>query len=439
MMRNIFYNTSSFKFFRRQVKPNEMEKEFISLIYSKDKNKNILSEKNNINYNSKIYPLDIKKSGNISTKDRNINLDFFYQKHSLDLINKIRDLFIEFDEDRSNTFDQNEFYQMFNINKIPIKMEEIIYLFKFTKNKKVISFSELIHLTFDPDFDKRYKEIIEKIKPRCEIGIICPMDFSGMLSHLCEFGKLSPDAKKFHKKAKGKFNFPNFLTLNNNSYNPRRRISEQFDKENNVINNNVKSLRLSLKDIDLQKRASSIKRLSVKINKNLNDSTYEADFFNRVNELKKENQNMSNTLKTIIEITNKKVLRYEKLFKNTNYKNNIEKSKKRLANSMDIVHKINPEISKDYISFCPLKEEFINVKTGNTFDFNLIKDYKNRKCFNNKIKNNTINFNNTSFKNTFNQINKNKKKEYNSLYKKKFIREKIIKKEGNLLSFLKNE
>ena len=433
-MRNIFYNTSSFKFFRRQVKPNEMEKEFISLIYSKDKNKNILSEKNNINYNSKIYPLDIKKSGNISTKDRNINLDFFYQKHSLDLISKIRDLFIEFDEDRSNTFDQNEFYQMFNINKIPIKMDEIIYLFKFNKHKKVISFSELIHLTFDPDFDKRYKEIIEKIKPRCEIGIVCPMDFSGMLSHLCEFGKLSPDAKKFHKKVKGKFNFPNYsLTFNNNFYNNRKRFSEQFDIESNVKNNNNKLLRLNSKEMNIQNKRSSIKRMSIKGNKSLNDSMCETDFFKRVNELKKENQNMSNTLKTIIEITNKKVLRYEKLFNNTDYKNKIEKSKIRLAHSMNIVHKINPKINNAYISFFPLKEEFINLKTGNNFDFNLIKDYKSKKCLSNKKKNKTSIFNNTNFKPILSEINKNKKYDY--FYKKKFIREKIIKKGGNLLSF----
>ena len=66
------------------------------------------------------------------------------------------------DDLKSNSFDQNELYQMFNINKIPIKMDEIIYLFKFNNHKKSISFSELINLTFDPNFDMRYKEVITK-------------------------------------------------------------------------------------------------------------------------------------------------------------------------------------------------------------------------------------------------------------------------------------
>ena len=220
MNKSIFYNTSSFKFFRRHVKQNEMEKEFINLINEKDK-KNY-SLKNTKIKKKLIKSVKLEKSIEKSLpKKRRFNLDIYFQKKSIDLINKIRDLFIEFDEDKSNSFDQYELYRMFNLNKIPIKMEEIIYLFKFNQYKKVISFSELINLTIDPEFDQRYKEVIDKVRPRCEIGIICPINFSGMLSHLCEFGKLSPDAKKFHKKLsklKNKSVFSNSLLENNNRY-----------------------------------------------------------------------------------------------------------------------------------------------------------------------------------------------------------------------------
>ena len=36
---------------------------------------------------------------------------------------------------------------------------------------------------------------MEKIRYRTSQNDICPNDFSDMLSHLCEFGKLSPELK----------------------------------------------------------------------------------------------------------------------------------------------------------------------------------------------------------------------------------------------------
>ena len=71
MSKNIFYNTSYFKFFRRYIKPIEMEKELINLIDSKNENNN--------------YP---KTEGNQVQKEKKINLEIFYPKNSIDLIKK---------------------------------------------------------------------------------------------------------------------------------------------------------------------------------------------------------------------------------------------------------------------------------------------------------------------------------------------------------------
>lgn len=415
MNKSIFYNTSLFKFFRRHVKQNEMEKEFINLIYAKDK-------KNYSQRNTKIKKKFIKSLKldkpiiKSLPKERKINLDFYFQKKSIDLINKIRDLFIEFDEDKSNSFDQNEFYQMFNVNKIPIKMEEIIYLFKFNAHKKVISFSELINLTIDPEFDQRYKEVIDKVRPRCEIGIICPINFSGMLSHLCEFGKLSPDAKKFHKKLsklKSKSVFNNSLLESNNRYYLKHKNSTPMRERRFKTNlENRKSLPINYKDDD----PSTRKRKSIFSRNNdimeLVEQMPDSDFYKRTKELKKDNEVMVKAIKTIIEISNKKIQRYENTFKDTNYRNKIEISKRNLTNSFNVLQRINPKMNdKTYISFCPFKDEFINVNTGGVFDLKSIKEYKSKE---NKNKNNA------PYKPILTEINKKqeKHKKYNPFLSK---------------------
>ena len=118
----------------------------------------------------------------------------------------------------------------------------------------------------------------------------------------------------------------------------------------------------------------------------------DSEFYKRTKELKKENEAMTNALKTIIEISHKKIHRYENTFKDTNYRNKIETSKKNLTNSFNTLQKINPKMkNKTYISFCPFKKEFINVNTGDICDFKAIKEYKSKENKNkNKILSKTI-------------------------------------------------
>ena len=374
MSKKIFYNTSYFKFFRRQIKPIEMEKEFINLINSKNENNYPKTERN-------VYP-----------KEKKINLDIFFQKHSIDLIKKIVDLFVEFDKDKSNSFDRFEFCKMFNINKIPIKMDEIIYLFKFNAQKKTISFFELINLTFNPDFDLRYKEVISKIKPRLELGIICPNDFSEMLSHLCEFGKLSADAKKIRKSiSKPKKNELNSLINNNNN---KHYIKSKTKDEINYIKPvtkigkkiiNKKSFNIN-KEVYLKKSSNNL-IYNRNRNKNIMESYTDPELFRKMNKFKEENDHMVNNYKTIIEIAKKKLIRNELLFKNINYRNKYEKSKRNLAKSIDTLYKINPNINNTYISYNPLKQKFINLNTGNDYDFKNINNYKSKRLKNNKTEN----------------------------------------------------
>jgi hypothetical protein len=295
-------------------------------------------------------------------------------------------------------------------------MEEIIYLFKFNLHKKVISFSELINLTIDPEFDQRYKEVVDKVRPRCEIGIICPMNFSGMLSHLCEFGKLSPDAKKFHKnlsKLKSKNVFSNSLIENNNKYYLKHKISSRMRERKATINlKKRRGLSINYNEGD----TSTLRRKSIFNRHNdfmeLVEIMPDDDFYKRTKELKKENEEMTKALKTIIEISNKKIQRYEDSFKDNNYREKIETSKRTLTNSFNTLKKLNPKIkNKSFISFCPFKKEFINLNTGDICDLKTIKEYKSKEN-NNKGK--------VLYKPILTEIKKNHKKhfKYNPFFTK---------------------
>ena len=373
MSNKIFYNTSYFKFFRRQIKPIEMEKEFINLINSKNENNYPITERN-------VYP-----------KEKKINLDIFFQKHSIDLIKKIVDLFVEFDKDKSNSFDRFEFFKMFNINKIPIKMDEIIYLFKFNAQKKTISFFELINLTFNPDFDLRYKEVISKIKPRLELGIICPNDFSEMLSHLCEFGKLSADAKKIRKSiSKPKKIELNSLINNNNKHYIKSKTKDEINNIKTITKigkNIINKISFNINKEDYLKKSSKKLIYNRNRSKNIMESFTDPELFKTINKFKEEENYMVNNYKTILEIAKKKLIRNELLFKNINYRNKYEKSKKNLAKSIDTLYKINPNINNTYISYNPLKQKFINLNTGNDYDFKIINNYKSKILKNNKTEN----------------------------------------------------
>ena len=406
MSNSIFYNTSYFKFFKRHIKPKEMEKELISLIHKKKVDNITKTDRNN----------------NSKEKEKKLNLDVYFQKNSIILIKKIRDLFIEFDVDKSNSFDQNEFYLMFNINKIPIKMDEIIYLFNFNKQKKAITFSELIKLTFDSDFDKRYKEVISKVKTRCEKGIICPNDFSGMLSHLCEFGKLSSDAKNFRKelmKSKRKNTLKHINIIDNNRHYIKSKTKDEIfieKKSNKNISEEVIRRQSSKKNDENKKIVNSRNRI------NLTEMHSDFQVLEKTHKMKQEHDSMINYIKTILEITKKKIVRNEQIFNNLNYRNKLETSKRNLAKSIDILYKINPKINKTYISYCPLNQNFIDLNTGKGYVFKKIDDYK-YKGLKNNITENILNY-----KPIITEANKNNERKKRDIFLRQYFFHKMDKK-----------
>ena len=406
---NMFYNMSSFKFFHRQIKPLDIDKAFIKLIETEEQkqkekkdnsskeeistiNKKTINKANTQN-NSPVYPKELNRIYNSTQYDdkitKNICLDLLFQKNSLEKIKKIRDLFIEFDTDKSRTLDQNELYLMFNLNKIPIKYDEIKELFGFSHKMKFISFYDFIKLTVNEEFSRKFRNfIMNKVKDRIKDGDVCPNDFNEMLTHLCEFGKISDKAKKDgnikYVKNHGP-HIPKYL-LNSENFRKRYHINKSIDlsQNNNIIKRNSflseEKTSKQIKDniltepnnennLILNLNENSEKNINTNIIDNNKDNKNEKKFLSL---FEKEKE-----VKSIIELSNKKLFRIKQNCKKIILKDKIFQDKQKLSKSIDIINNINSDIANNFISFYPTENIFKNVKNNKilSFSFNNNKEH----------------------------------------------------------------
>ena len=188
-----------------------------------------------------------------------------------------------------------------------------------------------------------------------------------MLSHLCEFGKLSADAKKIRKSiSKPKKIELNSLINNNNKHYIKSKTKDEINNIKTITKigkNIINKISFNINKEDYLKKSSKKLIYNRNRNKNIMESFTDPELFKTINKFKEEENYMVNNYKTIIEIAKKKLIRNELLFKNINYRNKYEKSKKNLAKSIDTLYKINPNINNTYISYNPLKQKFINLNT----------------------------------------------------------------------------
>ena len=392
-MKNIkkFYNSTSFNYFRRKLKPIDINNAFIQLLESKEKlinsQKTIPIEKESIdihtttNKTSNIENITLSNNKdeiyyNTGINRKNSCLELLYPKSSLEEINKIRDLFIEFDTDKSHMLDQKEIFLMFNINKIPIKYEEVKELFGFSKRKKYIKFYEFINLTINPKFYERFKKFISNnVKCRVKEGDICPNDYKDMLTHLCEFGQLSPELKKQTR----------------NGINYKKNTSPSFPKYLLELKNKRNSTFHKNKTIDISKK-KNLKRnsFSDKINENIDqlDKINDKENSNKIyanKDFKKDNNIINNTINNkespnlfeidreysnFINLSRKKLQRYHNNLEDKNIKDKIMQRKEKLSQSLEIINNnTNSDIGDKYICYYPTENVFKKMKEKKIIDF----------------------------------------------------------------------
>ena len=350
---NSFYNASNFKYFRRYIKPITINKAFIDLIESKEDelkfqtgtsetNKDNIIDNNikqTVTKEDHIKKRDISNDGeNAKKKEKDFIIDLLYQKGSIEKIKKIRDLFIEFDTNKTHTLDQKEIYLMFNINKIPITIDEVKELFGFSRRNKNIKFYDFIKLILNKNFAEKFKIFIKsKVKQRLNDGETCPNDLGEMISHLSEFEQLSPEIKNKKREGFDKYikptpsSVPKFLLKwkleRNNRYN-KNKINDSLKKSSkNIINGSIEE---DNKEEQNKKSGKDVIN-NPDLNKEINNNLYIKE---RAFPKEKEIQNF-------IEISNNKLLKYNKNLTQENIKEKMLKRKQRLSKSLNTLNIIN--------------------------------------------------------------------------------------------------
>ena len=430
---NSFYNASNFKYFRRYIKPITINKAFIDLIESKEDelkfqtgtsetNKDNIIDNNNkqtVTKKDHIMKIDISNDGeNAKKKEKDFIIDLLYQKGSIEKIKKIRDLFIEFDTNKTHTLDQKEIYLMFNINKIPITIDEVKELFGFNRRNKYIKFYDFIKLILNKNFAEKFKIFIKsKVKQRLNDGETCPNDLGEMISHLSEFEQLSPEIKNKKREGFDKYikptpsSVPKFLLKwkleRNNRYN-KNKINDSLKKSSkDIINGDIK------KDNKEEQNKKSGKDVTNNHdhNKEINNNLYIKE---RAFPKEKEIQNF-------IEISNNKLLKYNKNLTQENIKEKMLKRKQKLSKSLNTLNIINnSDIYDNYICYYPTENTFRKIKDDQIVNFSFKENKGHIPNIKNRImgKNNTyINHRNKPIKNMYfyHQYNQNKFKLYNHL------------------------
>jgi len=351
------YNLNTFGFYRRQIKSQDLDRAFINLLEAEESKKsNIekinLPEKENFQLHKvvsqKIGESKISNNESNFKSQKSFNLKLIFPKIQIERINKIRDLFLEFDDKKDRTFDADELLVLFNMNKIPITMEEINDLFGFSKKKQILSFCEFIQLTASEEFSVKFKKLIkEKIRHRVKKTDICPNDFNDMLSHLCEFSKLSPE-------------------LNNKS------------KEEQLENKDKKKTSKYIEDLGKRmntfRRTSRKKSLMTMLVESLNMRRKNYDFTNEkdLNEIR-QNPNLlkkEREFNNFMDISTKKYLRFKEYLEKMNIRDKILKRKEKLTKAVKVINEINPNIAKNYICYYPTDNKFKNVESKKTISLN---------------------------------------------------------------------
>ena len=420
-MKKKIYNINNYNFYRRQVKSEDLDRAFIKLIeegenkikadneISNEKDKQINIQNNNNIQKVTNEPNEISKENENNIKNgKDISLDLIFPKLSMERIMKIRDLYLEFDEHKNRSFDKDDILVMFQMNKIPIKIDEVIDLFGFNKRKKFISFNDFIQLTVNEDFSNKFKKLImEKIRYRIKKTDICPNDFSDMLSHLCEFRKLSPDLKDKNREEQK----DNILNLSKEDKNFSQSIDNTIERN---IYKRVTSRQNSILG-DILKGDDKIVNI-----KNI-DFTNEKDI-NKIREqlniIKKEKE-----FKNFIEVTNKKFLRYKKFLLKKNLDENLLQRKERLTKSLKTLNNSNSNIRQNYICYYPKEDNLKNMESNQLIPLYVKKD---------KSKLPPIKYNNTDknllFEKKKDKINIFLNNHYNKRNMMKLVKNKKIKK-----------
>ena len=179
----IFYNPNSIKWFNKKYKVSLIKKSIYSLfpnnclpaLEEKDKTaRQILRE-----FVDNNYEIKDKNSKDSNYKEYNryedvwINPKYFFSKEVYESILKLKEIFLQFDEDGSRKMEIDEMTTMFNTNNINVTEEELCELFfkgkKYKKediNSIYLDFFQFMNFALSKKSDQEFRVFMRKIKEK---------------------------------------------------------------------------------------------------------------------------------------------------------------------------------------------------------------------------------------------------------------------------------
>ncbi|CDW86118.1 ef hand family protein [Stylonychia lemnae] len=114
----------------------------------------------------------------------------FYMKSVNELKQQLQveNVFINFDDDGSNSLDCKEIFEMFNKYGIKISMKKIQELFKIVDEdgSGSLSLDEFKQFMFSQKANEKFREVIKRLREKKKVSGCVPFSFNVMLEHLSE-------------------------------------------------------------------------------------------------------------------------------------------------------------------------------------------------------------------------------------------------------------
>ena len=202
-----FHDINTIKWLRHKYSFSLLEKSINTLL--PDNGKPVIPEDESERDKKKRKLKEFLESGKpVNEREKNVDINpkYFFDKRTFEKVLKLKEIFLEFDEDGSRKMELDEMFTMFNQNNIFADLDELVKL--FFKNKKInkkqilslyLNFFQFMQFSLNKEQDFRIfmREIKEKYKKGkykslAEGNTYLPMSFNLMLDYFITKGKERP-------------------------------------------------------------------------------------------------------------------------------------------------------------------------------------------------------------------------------------------------------
>ena len=165
----------------------------------------LIEKENSLSFLSRlVLESSYQKSKKSFSETKKFNPKLYFNPTELSKIYKIRDLFYEFDKDKSRTLDMDELYKMFNTNNIPITYAQLRAVFNY---KNTLTLMDLVNFILGDEDKENFLNVMRQIKEdlyqKEKKKRYIPTDFNELLEYFSEQGKIR-DNMKILRKSIGK-------------------------------------------------------------------------------------------------------------------------------------------------------------------------------------------------------------------------------------------